>query len=624
MDAGPRSVAASAARAGCCASGRCRARSRPTSGCCSATCPSTCSGWGRPPWPARWWSGSTRPAGARPWPATSGAPTAGCWSPTPTGRPCSTASTPACRRPGAPGRRCRVRRRRVAAHAGADAGRGGGRLRARPRATSTSCCSPRGPPAPPRRCGAPRAGWPSIAVRSAEAYGFDRDDVAYCTMPLFHGNALMVLWGPSLVVGATVALARRFSASGFLPDVRRYGATTFTYVGKALAYVLATPPSADDASMHPAAGLRHRGVGGRPRRLRAPVRLRAHRGVRLERGRGGHQPGARTRRSAPSAGRSEDVAVVDPETHRRECPPAEFDAAGAVAQRRRGHRRDRQPVRASDGSRGTTTTRRPPPSGPGTAGTGPGDLAYRDADGLLLLRRSAGRLDAGRLGEPDRRPHRAGAGPLPRRGHRGRLLGARPAVGRPGDGRLRDAPGPPLRPRRLRRLPGRPSPTSAPSGSRPSCGSPPALPQTASGKVTKDPLRAEGWWRGTTRSTGAGGRRRPTCSWTRTTAGAAGRVRPPRPGGPRRWLTTMGCRRPMGRRPPLAHRPPLARRPPLAHRPPLARRPPLAHRPPLGRRPPLAHRPPLGRRPRLGCGAGWPGRPRGWPPASTASSSGTG
>ncbi len=41
--------------------------------------------------------------------------------------------------------------------------------------------------------------------------------MAYCTMPLFHGNALMVLWGPSLVVGATVALARRFSASGFLP-----------------------------------------------------------------------------------------------------------------------------------------------------------------------------------------------------------------------------------------------------------------------------------------------------------------------------------------------------------------------------------------------------------------------
>jgi fatty-acyl-CoA synthase len=88
----------------------------------------------------------------------------------------------------------------------------------------------------------------SIAGYAADAYGFTRDDVAYCTMPLFHGNALMVLWGPSLVVGATVTLARRFSASGFLPDVRRYRAT-FTYVGKALAYILAAPPEDDDADI---------------------------------------------------------------------------------------------------------------------------------------------------------------------------------------------------------------------------------------------------------------------------------------------------------------------------------------------------------------------------------------
>ncbi|HEX3980941.1 MAG TPA: AMP-binding protein, partial [Acidimicrobiales bacterium] len=89
----------------------------------------------------------------------------------------------------------------------------------------------------------------SIAQVSAAAYGFDRSDVAYCTMPLFHGNALMVLWGPALAVGATVALARRFTASGFVADVRRYGATTFTYVGKALAYILATPPADDDATV---------------------------------------------------------------------------------------------------------------------------------------------------------------------------------------------------------------------------------------------------------------------------------------------------------------------------------------------------------------------------------------
>jgi fatty-acyl-CoA synthase len=44
-----------------------------------------------------------------------------------------------------------------------------------------------------------------------------------------------------------MALRRKFSASGFLEDVHRYGATYANYVGKPLSYVLATPERADDA-----------------------------------------------------------------------------------------------------------------------------------------------------------------------------------------------------------------------------------------------------------------------------------------------------------------------------------------------------------------------------------------
>jgi fatty-acyl-CoA synthase len=73
------------------------------------------------------------------------------------------------------------------------------------------------------------------------------DDVGYVCMPLFHSNALMVGWAPSIVYGASVGLARRFSASGWLADVRRYGATYFNYTGKPLAYLLATPDRPDDA-----------------------------------------------------------------------------------------------------------------------------------------------------------------------------------------------------------------------------------------------------------------------------------------------------------------------------------------------------------------------------------------
>ena len=73
------------------------------------------------------------------------------------------------------------------------------------------------------------------------------DDVGYVAMPLFHSNSLMVGWMPSIVAGASIGLARRFTASGFLADVRRYGSTWFNYTGKPLSYVLATPEQPDDA-----------------------------------------------------------------------------------------------------------------------------------------------------------------------------------------------------------------------------------------------------------------------------------------------------------------------------------------------------------------------------------------
>lgn len=81
----------------------------------------------------------------------------------------------------------------------------------------------------------------------AERFGLGPDDTCYVSMPLFHSNAVMAGWAVAVAAGATIALAERFSASGFLPDVRRYGATYANYVGKPLTYVLATPEQPDDA-----------------------------------------------------------------------------------------------------------------------------------------------------------------------------------------------------------------------------------------------------------------------------------------------------------------------------------------------------------------------------------------
>lgn len=80
-----------------------------------------------------------------------------------------------------------------------------------------------------------------------ERLGLTADDVHYVAMPLFHSNAVMAGWAPALFNGAAVALREKFSASEFLADVRRFGATYASYVGKPLTYVLATPDRPDDA-----------------------------------------------------------------------------------------------------------------------------------------------------------------------------------------------------------------------------------------------------------------------------------------------------------------------------------------------------------------------------------------
>ncbi len=87
-----------------------------------------------------------------------------------------------------------------------------------------------------------------LAPVLTERIALRADETTYLCMPLFHGNALMMNLVPAVVVGARVGLARRFSASGFGPDVHRFGAAYVNYVGRALSYVLASPTDPRDAS----------------------------------------------------------------------------------------------------------------------------------------------------------------------------------------------------------------------------------------------------------------------------------------------------------------------------------------------------------------------------------------
>lgn len=72
------------------------------------------------------------------------------------------------------------------------------------------------------------------------------EDVFYCTLPLYHGTGLVVCWGSVLAGGSAFALRRKFSASAFWDDVRRYDATVFGYIGELCRYLLNQPPSNQD------------------------------------------------------------------------------------------------------------------------------------------------------------------------------------------------------------------------------------------------------------------------------------------------------------------------------------------------------------------------------------------
>lgn len=168
-----------------------------------------------------------------------------------------------------------------------------------------------------------------IAYAATEKFGHVRDDVDYCCMPLFHGNAIMALWAPALANGATVCLTPVFSASRFLDDVRYFGATFFTYVGKALAYLMATEERPDDADNPLVRGF---GTEASPEDQAA---FRGRFGAELFEGYGSSEGGgavARDPAAPPGAlGRPAHpgVAVVDPETL-RDCTTAVFDADGRL------------------------------------------------------------------------------------------------------------------------------------------------------------------------------------------------------------------------------------------------------------------------------------------------------
>ena len=155
---------------------------------------------------------------------------------------------------------------------------------------------------------------------------FGPNDTVYAAMPLFHANAQILALIPALCTGGCVALARRFSKTHFLGDIRRYGATLFNYVGSPFAYIMDTPEQPDDAD-NP---LRRAYGNEAPRQY---VEAFARRfGCEVVDGYGASEVGVGFTRDATdparALGRAEGVKILD--ENGVECAAAVFDGHGRL------------------------------------------------------------------------------------------------------------------------------------------------------------------------------------------------------------------------------------------------------------------------------------------------------
>jgi len=87
----------------------------------------------------------------------------------------------------------------------------------------------------------------SAALAHKAMYRCTEQDRFYICLPLYHGTGLMLGAGPAFSSGASMFIRRKFSASNFLPEVRKYQTNLLVYIGELCRYLMNTPEQPDDA-----------------------------------------------------------------------------------------------------------------------------------------------------------------------------------------------------------------------------------------------------------------------------------------------------------------------------------------------------------------------------------------
>ncbi|XP_017297454.1 very long-chain acyl-CoA synthetase [Kryptolebias marmoratus] len=84
----------------------------------------------------------------------------------------------------------------------------------------------------------------ALAVLST--YGVTSEDVKYVNLPLYHTAGFLVGLIGSVQTGSTMVLKRKFSASQFWDDCRKYNVTVVQYIGEVMRYLCSTPKKDND------------------------------------------------------------------------------------------------------------------------------------------------------------------------------------------------------------------------------------------------------------------------------------------------------------------------------------------------------------------------------------------
>ena len=86
-----------------------------------------------------------------------------------------------------------------------------------------------------------------MAMSSAKlSFLMNRKDCMYICLPLYHGSALLMGFGGVIHSASSLFLRRKFSASQFLSDARKYNTTCFLYIGELCRYLLNQPQLSND------------------------------------------------------------------------------------------------------------------------------------------------------------------------------------------------------------------------------------------------------------------------------------------------------------------------------------------------------------------------------------------